>query len=598
MCVLGASAEVVEYFSCDFSGGLPQGCTTVDRDQQPLHFTMVQAGFDQGDAWRAFNNTHGTYAASPARHKKVSGQDILPADDWMILPVVSIMASDATLTWRATTMAESLDNGASYQIRVSTEGNTPECFTDSPLATVTAESLNTWTSHSVSLGQYAGQRVWIAFVHTSLNSEILAVTDIKAGGSPGLYHLTSAMPQQIYGDGPLLFKARLQAATTTPVTAFTAYCQVGDKVQEKTFSGLNLTKDSSPLDITFDEPQPQQPGDTLTYSFSVVVPGNTLEQPPVGGTVQTLLFQTTRRSVAEEGTGMWCTYCPRGIVAMQQMQQMHPDDFIGIAIHYNDVLGTLANVSEYCASLGFPGFPSAHINRHITCEDPMPQDKQGHYTLMEGGLEEAFQKEQKEMAPADIDLQWAYLDNGRIGLHIATRFAVNTVDAAYRVTAVAIEDDVTGPECYQDNFYSGADFSMGGFESQPQRIKPYTFQEVARAMLLPFEGVSGGIPTQIVAGHTYDYFKEIARPASLKTLDKVRVVAMLLEKTTGRIVNAVVASPSSQEEYNALVSGIGKSANVASPFKGERGGIFDLCGRRVGPVAKGVVIINGKKHIQ
>lgn len=599
MCALTATASPVDYFTCDFSGDLPEGSVTIDRDQQPLHFTMVQAGFDQGDSWRVFHNTRGNYVASPARHKKVSGQDILPADDWLILPAVSIMASDATLTWHATTLAESLENGCSYQVRVSTEGNTPEDFKDAPLASIDSETLNSWSTHTASLGKYAGQRIWIAFVHTSLNSEVLAVTDILAGGSPGLYHLTSAMPQQIYGDAPLTFKARLQAATDTPVTSLTAYCQVGNALLKKSFSGLSLTKDSAPLDITFDEPQPQQPGDTLAYSFRVEVPGNTLEQPAVEGTVQTFLYRTTRRIVAEEGTGMWCTYCPRGIVAMQQMHDKYPDTFIGIAIHYNDALGSVANVADYCASLGFPGFPSAHINRHITCEDPMPQDKQGGYTLMNGGLEDAFLKEQQEFAPADIDLTWAFLEGGRIGVHFSTRFAINRSAADYRITAVALEDDVTASDYYQDNFYSGADFSMGGFESLPQRIRPYTFQEVARAMLLPFKGVSAGIPSQIHAGQSYNYATTLSRPSGLNAQGKVRVVAMLIENATGRIVNAVSAGPSTQSEYEDVISGI--EAPLNPPFWGTWSGegvVLDLTGRRVTPAAKGIIISQGRKIIK
>lgn len=602
MCALSAMAEQVGYFSCDFSEGLPEGSVTIDRDQQPLHFTMVQAGFDQGDSWRVFQKGGKSYAASPARHKKVSGQDILPADDWMILPAISIMAPDATLTWNATTLTESLDKGCSYAVYVSTSGNKPEDFTDAPIAIVASEALDTWAQHTAPLGQYAGKRVWIAFVHTSLNSEILAVTDVQAAGAPGLYHLTSAMPLQIYGDAPLQFKAQLQAATTTPITSLTAYCQVGNALLQKTFTGLNLTQDSAPLDITFDEAFPQQAGDIFHYAFRVEVPDNVLEQPAVEGTTQTLLFRTTRRVVAEEGTGMWCTYCPRGIVAMQMMHEKYPDQFIGITVHYNDVLGVQDNVYDYCTALGFPGFPSAIIDRHILCDDPMPQDKQGNYTLMNGGLEEAFLHEMKELAPADIDLHWAFLDNGKIGVHVSTRFAIYSPAANYRIAAIAVEDSVTGQECYQDNYYSGADFSMGGFESLPQRIKPFTFQEVARSMLFAFKGVAAGIPKEVHAGWTYSYAKEVARPTCFKNLDKVRVVAMLLDNATGRVLNAVTAPASSVQEYKDIISGIDDCViDEPLPSSSQQGatkGSYDLYGRRVNSTTKGIVINNGKKIIR
>ncbi len=69
-----------------------------------------------------------------------------------------------------------------------------------------------------------------------------------------------------------------------------------------------------------------------------------------------------RKVVVEEGTGTWCGFCPRGIVAMHTMMQNHPDNyFIPIAIHsgdnmvspsYNQIFGLLGGT-----------FPSYTMNR-------------------------------------------------------------------------------------------------------------------------------------------------------------------------------------------------------------------------------------------
>lgn len=590
--VMTASAETVDYFACNFAGGLPAGALSIDRDRQTLHFTMVQAGFDQGDAWKAFQKNGRSYAASPARHKKVSGEDVKAADDWLIMPAVSVMDADATLTWESATLTETLQEPATYRVMVSATGATPEDFTDAPLATVTEASLNTWTRHSASLSQYAGKRVWIAFVNVSLNCELTAVSDIRASGAPGLYLLQSTTPTDVTGTTPLTFTATLRATSAKPITAFTAYCEAGGKTFTKEYAGLNLTGGGAAHEITFPEVLPQAPGDTVDYSLRIEVPGNALEQPAVTGAVRTLLFPTRRRTVAEEGTGMWCTYCPRGIVAMEQMAEKYPEEFIGIAVHYDDVLGQDANVAAYCNRLLFPGFPSAQVNRHETCADPMPRDGEGRYTLLGQGLEGCFLREQQQPAPADLALLWTVNENGKITLCTTSHFAVNRADAQYRLTAVAVEDEVTDASYYQDNFYSGSQEAMGGFEQQPGRIRPYTFQQVARATLLPFEGVAAGIPSRITAGQYYSYEATLPCPSTIGNIKNVRLVVMLLDATDGRVVNAAQAKSVTPAEYAEIVSGIDtlSSAVPSTPA-------YDLTGRRVNNSARGVIIKNRKKQI-
>ena len=592
LCTLAAQAERVDYLSTSFDGGLPAGTLTLDRDAQTLHFTMTQAGFDQGDSWRVFTLEGNSYAASPARHKVAKDEKALPADDWMILPSVRILAADATLSWRATTLAESIDEGCSYEVRISTRGGQPEDFTEAPVFNLEEETIGKWSTHSVSLAAYAGKEVWIAFVHTSLNREILALDDLRVSGSPGLYRLDD-VTQRYQDTETTTIQARFAATSSTPIAAFTAFCELEGTTLSERFPAANLSATSDALPITFTVPRRLSPGEELRYSLRVEVEGNTsVEQPAVEGSVMRMSFLPERRVVVEEGTGMWCGYCPRGIVAMRQMREKYPDSFIGIAVHYDDVLGTA--VADYCNTLHFPSFPSAYVNRTTLCGDPMPQDDKGRFSIA-GGLEQSFNEALTVAAPAALALSWTLTADGHLAMLADARFAINAEGADYRFAAVAVEDEVSHSTYYQTNYYSGSEVPLGGFESEDKTIKPFTFDEVARAALLPFEGAEGDIPAHIEADRHYSAVKQLKAP-KYDNLANVRVVLMLLDAHTGEVVNAVQASAVSPSEFDAVLSGIPQASSSLFPHPSSRP--YTLDGRLAPQDYRGISIGQGRKTLR
>lgn len=587
-------ADRMEYFSTSFDEGFPAYTFTYDRDEQPLHFTMVQAGFDQGDSWKVFTIEGNSYAASPARHKVAKGETAVAADDWMVLPSVRILDRDATLSWRAKTIAESIEEGCSYEVRISTNGPDPECFGARPVCTVEAEKLGEWTTHSVDLGDCAGGVVWVAFIHTSLNREILAIDDIYFSGGTGRYTLTDRTPRYQYGSDATTLRMSVKSTSERPITAFWAYLDTpeGRSIEERYYKDLNLTPDSPPFDIEFTLPYQLQPGESFDYSLSIELPDNGVEFPPLEGSVTKMLFPTHRRVVAEEGTGMWCGYCPRGIVAMREMREKYPDDFIGIAVHYDDAL--YAPIQDYCNTLYFPSFPSAYVNRTTLCGDPMPQDATGLFTVAEG-LEKACLTATADAAPADLALVWTILPGGTLGLVAEAYFAINAERSDYRFTAVAVEDGVTHSTYYQTNYYSGSSTPIGGFENEAKTIKPFAFDEVARAALLPFEGTEGEIPASVEAGRHYAVAKELKAP-KYDNLNNLRVVLMLLDAHTGEVVNAIQTSAASTDEYNSILDGCTALTNRPdAPLSHTN---YSLDGRPTTNGHRGVIIRDGRKTLQ
>ena len=80
----------IVYHSCDFSDGIPADYSTFDLDEQTLHYTMIQGGIKQGEAWARKKElgTQNYFAASACRYKEIDGVELKPSDDWLITPAI------------------------------------------------------------------------------------------------------------------------------------------------------------------------------------------------------------------------------------------------------------------------------------------------------------------------------------------------------------------------------------------------------------------------------------------------------------------------------------------------------------------------------
>lgn len=80
-------------------------------------------------------------------------------DDWLISPPIDLSESFAVMKWFDVVESEIRNN--SYKVLVSTTVPAIEAFTDE-LADIDCENTD-WTEHSLSLGNYVGQTIFIAF---------------------------------------------------------------------------------------------------------------------------------------------------------------------------------------------------------------------------------------------------------------------------------------------------------------------------------------------------------------------------------------------------------------------------------------------------
>lgn len=293
------------------------------------------------------------------------------------------------------------------------------------------------------------------------------------------------------------------------------------------------------------------------------------------------------RAVMEEYTGTWCGWCPRGLVALEVMSRLYPDDFIGLSYHNGDPMAVMES-NQFPSSVS--GFPNADIDRRFGSVDP-------YYGVQnEGfGIETLWKKCCEVVAPASVDAEAAYSDDGKtINAKATMVFPVNLTDGdRYKVEFVLVADDLhgEGESWLQKNYYEPTDKAELKFdEAEPfvqglQKVPGIHFDDVVVATTRLTDGlvslpatITEDEPVVIEGSFDFEAVK-VKQDAS-----KMRVAALLIDTTTGIIANAAKAQVSGAEK-----TGI-ESVN-ADRLQDEPKAYYDLQGRRLNSPRQGLNII-------
>lgn len=197
--------------------------------------------------------------------------------------------------------------------------------------------------------------------------------------------------------------------------------------------------------------------------------------------------------LVEEGTGEWCGWCTRGIVAMDAMHEKNLDDFVGIAVHYGYYSSTSGNLTKasidsmafvvnssgdlYGSLVGYSGFPSAVFDKQYEADPSYAEDYYNYLTSQES---------------TGMIYGRAYWDGDNVVVSGDVQFCFSApAGSNYRILTFLIEDEV-GPY-YQANYYTGgSNGEMGGFESLP-KYTPVVYNDVLR-------GIYPDVPSDYVLG--------------------------------------------------------------------------------------------------
>ena len=268
--------------------------------------------------------------------------------------------------------------------------------------------------------------------------------------------------------------------------------------------------------------------------------------PSMSTNVQVNTFLPEHRSFMEEYTGTWCGWCTRGLVALETMNELYPNDFVAVAYHNSDPM-EIMTADQFPSSVA--GFPDAYLDRAVEVD---PFYGTGSESL---GIQTDWLARCSTIAPADIWVEGVWTDANKTAVNVTatTRFLDNYNEDRYRIEYILVADGLTGgsdSQWNQSNYYAnyasyyGDDPYLGTICNQPSTITGYKFNDVA-VKISGNSGVAGSVPTEITAGtyyqntYKFDLASVVNTSGTSLVQDKanLRVVAILIDTTTGEVVN-------------------------------------------------------------
>ena len=246
--------------------------------------------------------------------------------------------------------------------------------------------------------------------------------------------------------------------------------------------------------------------------------------------VEGIAFIPKKRVFGEEATGLWCGWCPRGMVGMEYMEEEYGDDWIGVAVHNSDVMEN----SDYDDFIGtkVSGYPSGLVDRGSSINPAW------------SSLESAFESQIEDFGVADIKLFPMLMDD-EVTVRVEFNFA-RDYDQEYRVAVLLAEDGLSGSGSTwsQANYYSGGgsgQLSGAGVDwhSEGSYVSGLTFNDVARQPITDVEGEDDLITGPFVADSPVTFELDAFTWDNDYEMENTRVIVLLINDNSGKVINAV-----------------------------------------------------------
>lgn len=569
--VKGAYEREISYennvlYENDFSQGITD-VMLLDNDGLTPNEESSSYGFQAGSeyAWIPVSDssTSSDMAAASTSMYSPAGK----SDDWMTLPQINLSDEHGKLTFKSQSLRKNKTDrlkvyvwpsnaiytamSAELAEKMRTEGTLVYNEIQTPGESEDAME-GDWRENSVSLADFAGQNVYIAFVNDNEDQSIVMVDDVKVVRERPFYVTLNYDPTVVAQKsaaigGKLTIQQEDETFTTASITLKDAD---GNTVSQIEQSGLSLEKDDE-LDFTF--PEELQLAEGQENDFKILFRLNAVEDS-VTASVKNLSFSPTKRVVLEEYTGVDCSNCPLGILAIENLENIYGDLFIPLALHCYTGDPFSTGVTSYSNYLGFSAAPSGRVQRgDIT--SPM-YSSGGSYSFTSPDSSEptwlqAVAEEMDEETEAEVTAT-ASLDASATTYTVPceVRFALRTEEANLKLFAVVLENGLVS---YQSsNVYNIEDPNLGewgkGGAYASSIVSPYTFDHVVRGYYGDtFTGTPGLLPTTLEAGTTYSATLQFSVPSPVRDPESTEIVVMLFDGNTDELINSCKAEVGKQQ---------------------------------------------------
>ena len=311
----------------------------------------------------------------------------------------------------------------------------------------------------------------------------------------------------------------------------------GSGINSETISGLSIASYGT---YSFNHSTTLSIANASTYSLNICaeITGVTDADPSdncLAHDISGLAFVPTRHVVIEEGTGTWCGWCPRGAVAMESVtSDASRENFIGIAVHNGDAM----TITAYDNGANFSGYPGMNVNRKYLGE-----------SVSTTAMQSFYDQASAEPTNANVDVSGTYdQTTGDLTVEVTATFAAE-INTDHRLSAVLLENGVTGSSYSQSNYYSGGGSgnmimpnsgSMPGFNfstaANPVPGSIMFYDHVARELYGGYSGQANSItlPATANSSQSYTFNSNVGNYDP----NNLQVVGFLINSATGEIMNA------------------------------------------------------------
>lgn len=528
-----------------------------DKDNQPWNFSIRESLEDYSDICAG---SHSMY--TPA------GQ----SDDWMVTPQLTIPDAYCTLSFDAQkykarkndklkVVVWSCDeniNVLSKSIidRMKSEGDVFEKDLDYG---ETEEGLaGEWERFVIDLASYAGKKVYIGFWNNNTDQSMVFVDNILV--MRNLKYLMSFSNKEMVVNqkditiyGKLVINDDINTYSNVTLTLNDA-----SGTPLSTFTQHGAFKKDDVISFSFGSKLPLVVGEITEYAVSVQLDDYSDVRKNY---VQDLTFEPVKRVVLEELTGTTCPNCPRGILAIKNLEKIFGDRIIPLSYHcYTGDPYSTSLLEDYCQKLGIVAAPSAVIQRNGYISSPIGYDEFGDEVFSNGIdlWQDIVAQEMDVPTYIDVKVPSVTLDENtnQIVMDVEIQSALNMKNQYINIFPVAMEDGLINTQ--QNNLYTSTDpifgeWGKGGMYSKPNNAG-ITHNDVVRTYWGEISGTSIGFPQTIEAGKSYTQELRLSYPSNIGEMENGKICLMCMEGNAGIFLNAVTVPFSRITPVNDIVS--------------------------------------------
>lgn len=484
------------YFEADFEKGIPSTFKLIDRDENPTKSGVSRIDLSKG-SWATGQYDKGCTAAMSSAFCTYD----YPVEDWMILPQINVKDAMAVLAWDA--MSVHYDFREDYKVMISQSGNSTSDFVE--VYSVQEEDYFI-RRHAISLADYEGKDIYIAFVHTGQDKFLLGIDNIKVGEFRGDYTFTNTTDVTAKGGQNITISGTIRNMSS--MDYFEPVVKVGDV--EYTWTGTvmpTIWEVGEEVPFSFSVPAPEE--GTVDYTVGVKYSRNDSEM--VWSTTDTVYCSAFPRNIlVEKFTGTWCNNCPEGTITLHKYEQRLRNRIITVEGHCASGTSEPMADATYHNGLAYwiHNLPGMIYDRRLGMVSQQAKDDGNVYIAM------------RKPVTAEIIPTVKYTAEGSFEVSSTVRFSQEYDNSGdrYRVGYIVSENVVHQPDNSKYSQSNSCQYaSCREYNFLPSTIPAELayFHNVGRGDVTAFDGVPVSLPGETLTPYTnYEVVDTIAMPST------------------------------------------------------------------------------------